>query len=173
MKKKINILSLLMILTASLLLSACTPKAGNTPADNSKKDATEKGEKIEMFTKVKSKLSFEESITKIENFLKEKNIILFYTADHKKNAEESGLTLDNNKVLIFGDPKVGTLLMQDNPSIAYELPLKISIYQEGSDVFLLYKKPSLTANDYTLNDKSKEILTKMDGLFEAMAKQVQ
>lgn len=173
MKKNFNILVLITIIAASLLLAACTLRSENTQSDNTQIDSNNKGETIEMITKVQSKLSFEESISKIENFLKEKNITLFYTADHKKNAEESGLTMDNNKVLIFGDPKVGTLLMQDNPSIAYELPLKISIYQEANEVFLLYKKPSLMANDYTLNDKSKEILTKMDELFEAMTKQVQ
>lgn len=123
--------------------------------------------------KVESKLDFDTSVSRIESFLKEKNITVFYTADHKKNAEEVGLPLGKTKVLIFGDPKVGTLLMQDNPEISYDLPLRLSIIQEGKKVYLVYKNPEDLAQNYKLKEESKKILEKMTGLYKVIVSQVQ
>lgn len=36
-----------------------------------------------------------------------------------------------NQVIVFGSPKVGTKLMQENPAISIELPLKISVWNKS------------------------------------------
>ena len=51
-------------------------------------------------------------------------------------------------VLIVGNPKVGTALMQENTLLAIELPLKILIYEEDKTVRIRYEKISVIAQKY-------------------------
>ncbi|NON62072.1 DUF302 domain-containing protein [Acidianus sp. RZ1] len=51
----------------------------------------------------------------------------FFEIDHKKNVEELGLELNNCKVIYFWNPKVCTILLQKNISIAYKLPPIIAL----------------------------------------------
>jgi uncharacterized protein (DUF302 family) len=55
---------------------------------------------------------------------------VFATFDHAANANEAGLTLRPTVVLVFGNPKVGTTLMQANQAIALDLPLRLAIWQD-------------------------------------------
>ena len=77
-----------------------------------------------------SQFSVPETMTRIEQTLHTMGVPVFAKFDHGKNAEEVGLQLLPNQVIVFGSPKVGTKLMQDNPSISIELPLKISVWED-------------------------------------------
>ena len=57
---------------------------------------------------------------------------VFGRYDHEANAQGVGLSLPPTQVIVFGAPKVGTQLMQQNPSIAIELPLRISVWQDAA-----------------------------------------
>lgn len=78
-----------------------------------------------------SQYSVDETFDRIEQDLKRMNVPVFAKFDHGKNAEEVGLELRPTKVIVFGSPKVGTKLMQENPSISIELPLKISVWEDA------------------------------------------
>lgn len=77
-----------------------------------------------------SQFSVDETVARIQAQLKANGVPVFAIFDHGKNAEEVGLELLPTKVIVFGSPKVGTKLMQQNPSISLELPLKISVWQD-------------------------------------------
>ncbi len=81
-----------------------------------------------------SQFDVDTTISRIEKNLKAANIPVFALFDHGGNAAGVDMELNPTKVIVFGAPKVGTKLMQENPSISIELPLKISVYQdkEGS-----------------------------------------
>lgn len=79
-----------------------------------------------------SQFGAEETMQRIEAQLKKRGIPVFARFDHAKNAEEAGLTLRPTKVVVFGSPKVGTQLMQANPSIALELPLRIAVWEDSA-----------------------------------------
>jgi uncharacterized protein (DUF302 family) len=70
------------------------------------------------------------------------------------------MKLDSVVVYVFGNPKAGTPLMLENPAIAAELPLKITVYKNGI-VYLLYDKPTDWAIPYGII-KQKALLTKME-----------
>jgi periplasmic protein len=53
-------------------------------------------------------------------------------------------------VLIVGNPKIGTALMQENPRLAIELPLKILIYEDGKKVNIRYEKIAAISEKYHL-----------------------
>lgn len=113
---------------------------------------TQKNE-VNMLVKSKSQFSVDETAKRIEAYLKEKDIQVFALFDHSQNAKDSGMELMPNKVIVFGSPKVGTLLMQKNPEVSIELPLKISVWQDtGGNVWTAFISMKSIADQYGLGD---------------------
>jgi len=90
---------------------------------------------------VASRYSFQETISRIENFLGEKGIKLFATIDHSEEAKRVGLEMPPTKVLIFGNAKAGTPVMLSAPSAAIDLPLKVLVAEDNGGVWISYNTP--------------------------------
>ena len=103
---------------------------------------------IKPYADFESPLAFEETVAALQKTLNSKGITIFATIDHKKAAEAVGESMPPATVLIVGNPKVGTALMQENPRLAIELPLKILIYKEEKIVRIRYEKISAIAEKY-------------------------
>lgn len=54
---------------------------------------------------------------------------IFARIDHAAGAAKVDQTLAPNQVLIFGNPKLGTPMMQAAPSMGLDLPLKVQVYE--------------------------------------------
>ena len=89
------------------------------------------GEKESFDGKTVSPFSVDETMRRIEEIIKSQGGSVFAMFDHGRNASEVGMKLPPNKVIVFGSPKVGTLLMQQDPSISLELPLRISVWEDA------------------------------------------
>jgi uncharacterized protein (DUF302 family) len=85
----------------------------------------------ELYT-FESQFGVKETMNRIEANLKKNGVPVFGKYDHEANAQGAGLSLPPTQVIVFGAPKVGTQLMQQNPSIAIELPLRISVWQDAA-----------------------------------------
>ena len=83
--------------------------------------------------------------------------------DHAAAAETAGLTLRPTEVVVFGNPKVGTLLMQAAPTLAIDLPLKVLVWQDDSG------KTWLAWNDPAWIDDRHGGTAAMDGTVSAMS----
>ena len=103
---------------------------------------------IKPYEDFQSLLSFEETVAAIQKTLNSKGITIFATIDHQAAAKAVGETMQPATVLIVGNPKVGTALMQENPLLAIELPLKILIYEEGKTINIRYEKVAAIAEKY-------------------------
>ena len=103
---------------------------------------------IKPYEDFQSLLSFEETVAAIQKTLNSKGITIFATIDHQAAAKAVGETMQPATVLIVGNPKIGTALMQENPLLAIELPLKILVYQEGKTVNIRYEKIAAIAEKY-------------------------
>lgn len=103
---------------------------------------------IKPYGDFQSPLTFEETVAAIQKTLNSKGITIFATIDHQAAAKAVGEELAPATVLIVGNPKVGTALMQENPLLAIELPLKILIYEEGKTVNIRYEKVAAIAEKY-------------------------
>ena len=103
---------------------------------------------IKPYGDFQSPLSFEETVTALQKELNNRGITIFATIDHKKAAEAVGESMPPATVLIVGNPKVGTALMQENPRLAIELPLKILIYEENKTVKIRYEKIAAMGEKY-------------------------
>ena len=86
--------------------------------------------------------SVTETVDRLELLLNAKGIKIFARIDQLAEARAAGLTMHPTVLLIFGDPKAGTPLMNRYPSIAIDLPLKVLV-REAADgtVWLSYNSP--------------------------------
>ena len=64
-----------------------------------------------------------ETIERLKTLLDQKKIQVFAHIDHAAGAEKVGQSLRPTQVLIFGNPKAGTPLMQNQQAIGLDLPL--------------------------------------------------
>ena len=103
---------------------------------------------IKPYADFQSPLAFEETVVALQKELNSRGISIFATIDHHKAAEAVGESMQPATVLIVGNPKVGTALMQENTLLAIELPLKILIYKEDKTVRIRYEKISPIAEKY-------------------------
>ena len=74
---------------------------------------------------MKSPHSVDVTLDRFEKAVKSKGMTVFTRIDHTAGANKVDLELRPTKVLIFGNPKIGTLLMQSNQTAAIDLPLKL------------------------------------------------
>jgi uncharacterized protein (DUF302 family) len=78
-------------------------------------------------------------------------MVVFARIDHAAGAAQAGLALGPTEVLIFGNAKAGTPLMQSNQTIGIDLPLKALVWQDASGkVWLSYNEPSWIARRHGL-----------------------
>ena len=105
---------------------------------------------IKPYGDFQSPLAFEETVAALQKTLNNKGITVFATIEHHRAAEAVGETMQPATVLIVGNPKVGTALMQENPRFAIELPLKILIYEDEKKVNIRYEKVAAIAKKYDI-----------------------
>ncbi len=114
-------------------------------------------------TIAESPLSVAATIGRVLAVLDARGIELFARVDHGGGARAAGLQLADEELLIFGDPRVGTLLMQGDPSIGYELPLRLLVWDDAGHTRIGYRPPSELADEYAVADHI-EVLERMDQL---------
>ncbi len=86
--------------------------------------------------------SVAETADRLETLLKAKGLRIFARTDQAAEARAAGLNMRPMVLVIFGDPKAGTPLMERYPSLALDLPLKALVWEspEGR-VWLSYNSP--------------------------------
>jgi len=90
-----------------------------------------------------SKYSVGETLQRLESLLNERGIKIFARVDHSGEAEKVGLAMRPTQLLIFGNPKGGTPLMQAAPTVAIDLPLKALFWEDADGKsWLTYNDPA-------------------------------
>jgi len=104
---------------------------------------------------VTSQNSQEASVAKLKKLIKEEKLTLFETIDHRANATAVKMDLKPETVVVFGNPKMGTVLMNCNPSMGLDLPLRIlvSTNYEGITSFT-YTNPEYWSLKHNIKDKN-------------------
>jgi len=110
----------------------------------------------------KSSHGVKETVDRLESVLQEKGMTVFIRINHAEGAKKVGLELHPTELLIFGNPKVGTPLMQCSQSAAIDLPQKALVYedQEGQ-VWLTYNDPHYLANRHKITG-CDEVIKKIE-----------
>ena len=94
---------------------------------------------------------------------------MFARIDHAAGAAEVGLTLRPTELMIFGNARGGTPLMQSAQTIGIDLPLKALVWQDaGGKTWISYDEPSWIAQRHGVAN-AEPILSKMADLLSAIS----
>jgi uncharacterized protein (DUF302 family) len=87
-----------------------------------------------------------DTIDRLEADVKQKGLTVFARIDHAKGARDAGLELRPTELLIFGNAKGGTPLMQAQQTIGIDLPLKALAFEDAAGkVWLSWNDPAWLA----------------------------
>ena len=112
--------------------------------------------------------SVEETEQRFVNLLEERGLNVLAIVDHHaQNAQGAGLNLPPTRVVIFGNPKLGTPLMQCRQSIAIDLPQKMLIWEdESGEVQIAYNDPRYLGGRHQLGGCGNEAIQQVAGALD-------
>lgn len=104
----------------------------------------------------------QETMDRFQAAIKAKGMSVFARINHAALAAEAGLPLRPTEVIIFGNPRAGTPLMQAGQTIGIDLPLKALVWQDDSGkVWLGYNEPRWLAKRHGI-EGADDITSKID-----------
>ncbi len=119
---------------------------------------------------VKSSHEVKATADRLENTLKQKGMTVFIRINHAAGAQKVGKKLRPTELVVFGNPKVGTPLMQCSQSAAIDLPQKALIWedQEGT-VWFSYNDPNYLVERHGITGCA-EVIKKIENALSNFAK---
>jgi uncharacterized protein (DUF302 family) len=119
---------------------------------------------------IESKLSVKDSLDRLASTLEQRGIKVAARVDHAAGAKAAGMELAPTEVIMFGNPKLGTPLMQANPAIGIDLPMKVLAWQDKSGkVWIGYTAPETLKARYGISGQD-ETFKAMTGAIDGLAK---
>ena len=95
---------------------------------------------------------------------------IFASVDHGRAAATAGLELGPCIVMLFGNPRAGTLLMQLNPETGIDLPLKALIWTDrDGDTWLGWNDPAWIAERHGLGPAAQATVSAMAAAIDRLA----
>lgn len=101
-----------------------------------------------------SDFSVMETESRLVQRIEEQGWHVFARINHSGEANKRGLTLRPTRLVLLGNPKIGTLLMHDQQSVAIDLPVKVLIFEnEQGNVQVLYNSMESLKKRHGLTDE--------------------
>jgi uncharacterized protein (DUF302 family) len=116
----------------------------------------------------RSSSSYVETTRSLVAAIEQRGLTVFARIDHAAGAREVGMKLADEEVVVFGNARSGTPLMQDDPRIGIELPLRMLIWREGEQVLLGHNDPRELSATYEVAPHA-QTLEQMAALLGALA----
>jgi uncharacterized protein (DUF302 family) len=121
-------------------------------------------------TTLKSSHGPQDTMNRLEAAVKARGMTVFARIDHSAGAAAAGLSLNPTELLIFGNARGGTPLMQTAQTIGIDLPLKALVWQDASgSTWLSYNDPAWLAQRHGLSGTEVPI-GNLTGALDAVAK---
>ncbi|HEX6316814.1 MAG TPA: DUF302 domain-containing protein [Gemmatimonadaceae bacterium] len=119
--------------------------------------------------RVRSTREFSQTVTALDSAITAANLRIFARVDHAANARGVGLELRPTTVFIFGNPLVGTRLMQCEQTIGVDLPLRVLVWEDSArSVFVGYEPPARLAARFNLAG-CRDVIDRMTTVLGALA----
>lgn len=114
------------------------------------------------------------SVSKLEKLIKSQGLIHFSTIDHQANAKNINMNLKPETVVVFGNPKMGTVLMECNPSMGLDLPLRMLFTTDYEGLTTItYTNPEYWSLKHNIKDQNcLNIINKANMALADLAKKV-
>ena len=110
-------------------------------------------------------------LARLRGQLTRRGIRLFAVIDHGRAASDAGLDLPDEVVAVFGNPVVGTKLMQRNARVGIDLPLRILIWDDEGTTTAAFTPPAAIAHRFSLDEGSLPIHP-LDTLLHELAESI-
>jgi len=143
-----------------LLLASCNLSSDNDPDKEINPEVP--GTKYGLST-----VSLDEAYTALKTALDNNDqISIVAEVDHAQNAASVGKELGPTKIIFFGNPNLGTPLMQKNQLAGLDLPQKVLFYKKDDNVFALYNSTDYLASRHALGGEAS--LSQISGALETL-----
>jgi uncharacterized protein (DUF302 family) len=103
---------------------------------------------------VKSGYAVDQTLDRFERAARDKGMTVFARIDHAAGAAKVDKVLRPTELLIFGNPKAGTPLMQSRQTVAIDLPMKALAWADSEgQVWLTYNDPGYLVQRHDITDR--------------------
>jgi len=125
---------------------------------------------MEGLTTIASRFGPKETTDRLEAEIRAKGMTVFARIDHAAGAAEAGLELRPTELIIFGNARGGTPLMEASQTAGIDLPLKALVWQDGAGkTWLSYNEPSWIVQRHGLGIRA-EIVDRMAAALSAISR---
>jgi len=125
---------------------------------------------MEGLLSIRSRFGPKETMDRLEAEIRARGIKVFARIDHATGAAEAGLELRPTELIIFGNARGGTPLMQSVQTVGIDLPLKALVWEDASGTtWLSYNEPSWIAQRHNIPN-AEPIVSKMSAALSAMSR---
>jgi uncharacterized protein (DUF302 family) len=107
------------------------------------------------------------TVDRVQTALRTRGVTLFAAVDHAAGAREAGLQLADEVLLVFGNPATGTGLMQADPRVGLDLPLRLLVWDEQGTTQIAFSDPAQLATSYRL-DGHLPVLSQLRALLDQL-----
>jgi uncharacterized protein (DUF302 family) len=121
-------------------------------------------------TSIPSRFGPRETMDRLETEIRAKGMTVFARIDHAAGAAEVGLELAPTELIIFGNARGGTPLMQAVQTVGIDLPLKVLVWQDATNkTWLSYNEPGWIAQRHNIAN-AERVVNSMGTALSAMAR---
>jgi uncharacterized protein (DUF302 family) len=125
---------------------------------------------MEGLTSIRSEFGPKETMDRLQAEIRAQEMTVFARIDHAAWAAEVGLTLAPTELIIFGNARGGTPLMQSAQTVGIDLPLKALVWQDAAGkTWISYNEPSWIVQRHGLGVRA-EIVDKMAAALSAISR---
>jgi uncharacterized protein (DUF302 family) len=126
--------------------------------------------RIPGLTTIQSSFGPKEAVKRLETEILSEGLTIFAKIDHAAGAAEVGLTLRPTTLLVFGNARGGTPLMQAAQTAGIDLPLKAVVWEDAAGkTWISYNEPGWIAQRHGIAN-AQPVVNKMADLLSAISK---
>src|SRR5207253_8158229 len=129
-----------------------------------------KEDHMEGLTSIRSRFGPKETMDRLEAEIRAQGLTVFARIDHAAGAAEVGLTLPPTELIIFGNARGGTPLMQSEQTVGIDLPLKALVWQDAAGkTWLSYNEPRWIAQRHGVAN-AEQVVSNMAAALSAISR---
>ncbi len=133
--------------------------SGKAAGSKIKDDASGRVKSLQGIRTIQSSRNFNDTYAALRGALEtNQNVNIITELDHRANAQSAGMELRPTRVIIFGNPRMGTPLMKENPTAGLDLPQKMLVWEdETGTVNISYNAPEFLKMRHKIRGHEAEL----------------
>jgi uncharacterized protein (DUF302 family) len=121
--------------------------------------------------RTRSSLPVPETVMRLRQAAEARGLTIFALVDHAANARDVNLELGPTTLVLLGNPRAGTLLMQCDPAVAVDLPLRMLVWEDPEGRIWVGHHPVSSLAERFRLDGCREVLDRIAGVLDALRRE--